>query len=284
MRLFAAAKFPQLGARYGRRAGMTTIDGASRSCLDPALRRDLASVPDTQTKDSRAANNPGWTPAALPDHYGQEAAALAGTAAATAASALPPDAYKLLPDAVLDHQSSALRARLGKPVDYADRGCDVAELQNVEGELQARQAAKQEAAREAHGGVMLCKRVADFPGKDVHGAEHWWLETARKSAGMGPATGNVPGHGESMPESWDTKLVDHSHEPATSCTSVKGGIDEDCVDRELSINRPTGTWILGLNDCHTVVKSVIDKCHDEAVEKALVETNEPTHGSASQVP
>ncbi len=259
---------------------MTTIDGSSRSCIDPSLRRDLASVAENQTKDPRAASKPGSIPAALPDHYGADAAAQAATAAPSADPPLSPAACKLLPDAVLDHQASALRSRLGTPADYAERGRDAAELKNVEGEVQSRQVAKQEAAREAHGGVMLCKRVADLPGKDVHGAEHWWLQTARKSAGMGPATGNVPGHGESMPESFDTKFVDHSHEAATSCAPVKGGIDEDCVDRELSIDTPTGTWIPGLNDCHTVVKSVIDKCHDEAIEKALVDTNKPTSASA----
>ena len=260
---------------------MTTIDSSSRSCTDPALRRDLASVAETQTKDPRGASKPASTPAALPDHYGADAAAQAATAVPSGDSPLSPAACKLLPEAFLDHQANALRSRLGKPADYAERGRDAAELKNVEGELQSRQVAKQEAAREAHGGVMLCKRVADLPGKDVHGAEHWWLQTARKSAGMGPATGNVPGHGESMPESFDTKFVDHSREAATSCAPVKGGIDEDCVDRELSINTPTGTWVPGLNDCHTVVKSVIDKCHDEAVDKAIVDTTKPISGSAS---
>jgi len=90
-----------------------------------------------------------------------------------------------------------------------------AELKNVESELHNREAAKEAAARETHGGVMLCKRVADLPGKDIHGAEHWWLQTTRRSVGMGPATGNVPGHGESMPESFDTKLVDHSKIPSS---------------------------------------------------------------------
>lgn len=113
------------------------------------------------------------------------------------------------------------------------------------------------------------KRVANLPGKDVHGAEHWWLETTRKSAGMGPATGAVPGHGESVPDSFDTKLLDHSAEPRTSCKPVGKAIDEDCVDRELQLGEPTGTWIPGVNDCHTVVKGVIDKCHEETVVKAL---------------
>jgi hypothetical protein len=272
----ADEEFPQLPCPPADGQGMTTIDSSSRSCMDPALRRDLAAVAEKQSMDSRPTTKPGSTPSALPDHYGADAAAQAVAAVPSADSPLSSAACKLLPDAVLDHQANALRSRLGKPAEYAGRGRDAAELKNVEGELQNRQVAKQDAAREAHGGVMLCKRVADLPGKDIHGAEHWWLQTARKSAGMGPSTGNIPGHGESLPESFDTKLVDHSNEAATSCTPVKGGIDEDCVDRELSIDTPTGTWIPGLNDCHTVVKRVIDKCHDEAVEKALIDTAKPT--------
>lgn len=43
----------------------------------------------------------------------------------------------------------------------------------------------------------------------------------------------------------------------------------ECLDREMQLGEPTGVWIPGVNDCHTVVKSVIDKCHQETVDKAL---------------
>ncbi len=253
---------------------MTTIDTSSRSCIDPSERHDFNRVADTERKDPRAGKSAG-SPPPLPESYGKDAAAQAAAAPPAADPPLSSAACKLLPHAVLDHRSSALRSRLGKPVEYAGRGRDAEELKNVEGELQARHAAKQDAARAEHGGVMLCKRVADLPGKDVHGAEHWWLQTARKSAGMGPATGNVPGHGESLPESFDTKFVDHSKEVASSCAPVKEPVDEDCIDRELVIDAPTGTWIPGLNDCHTVVKRVIAKCHEDAVDKAIEDTNTP---------
>lgn len=81
--------------------------------------------------------------------------------------------------------------------------------------------------------------------------------------------GNVPGHGESLPETWATQLVDHSREPKTNCEPVDTVVDEDCVDRELQLGKTTGNWTPGLNDCHSVVKRIIDKCHDEAVTKAL---------------
>jgi hypothetical protein len=248
---------------------MTTIETTSRSYVDHSSRDELVSATQNRTPDPRVSKQASTAPAPLPEHYGDGAAVQATAAKDDTMPPLSPEACKLLPDAALDHQARALSGRLAAPADYADRERDAAELKNVEGELQARESTKKAAAQEAHGGVLLCKRPADLPGKEIHGAEHWWLETARKSAGMGPATGNVPGHGELLPETWDTKLIDHSHEPRMACAPVKGGIDEDCVDRELVIGAPTGTWIPGLNDCHTVVKAVIDKCHQEAVDKVM---------------
>ncbi|OJY16729.1 MAG: hypothetical protein BGO98_11050 [Myxococcales bacterium 68-20] len=172
-------------------------------------------------------------------------------------------------DAMLDQQAAVLRSRIGRAASYAERERNVADLATIESELQTRENATRRAAQQEHGGVKLCKRVADLPGKDIHGAEHWWLQTARKEAGMGPTTGNVPGHGESLPETWATQLVDHSREPKTNCEPVDKVVDEDCVDRELQLGATTGNWTPGLNDCHSVVKRIIDKCHDEAVTKAL---------------
>ena len=56
---------------------------------------------------------------------------------------------------------------------------------------------------------------------------------------------------------------------ATSTPDPRTTIDEECVDREMQVGESTGVWIPGVNDCHTVVKGVIDKCHQETVAKAL---------------
>ena len=46
---------------------------------------------------------------------------------------MSPEACKDLPTAVLDHQANALRNRLGRRVDYGERGRDLLELKNVKG-------------------------------------------------------------------------------------------------------------------------------------------------------
>lgn len=260
---------------------MTTIDRKSRCSGEEMSCNDVESSAKAEAPDPRARKSTAASPPVLPEQYGRQASALATATKAAPPPPLSPADCAKLPGAVLDHQASALRSRLSKPVDYAERPRDAAELHNVESELRGREATKQTAARDAHGGVMLCKRVADLPGKDIHGAEHWWLQTTRKSAGMGPANGNVPGHGESLPEDFDTKIIDHSKEVATSCARVTKPVDEDCVDRELQIGESTGTWIPGVNDCHTVLEKVIDKCHDEAVAKALDDVAASRPGNAA---
>lgn len=250
---------------------MTTIERKSRCSSTEVSCEELVSNTQTATPDPRVKTST-TAPPTLPESYGRESSALAAQAAQSKPTPSPivsPADCPKLPDSVLDHQAGALRLRLGRPVDYADRSRDAAELKNVESELQSREAVKQEAAQRAHGGVMICKRIADLPGKDVHGAEHWWLQTTRKSVGMGPTEGSLPGHGESLPKSWDTKFLDHSEEKPTSCTPVTKPVDEDCVDRELQVGAPTGKWIPVVNDCHTVVTRVVDKCHQELIDKAL---------------
>jgi hypothetical protein len=44
---------------------------------------------------------------------------------------------------------------------------------------------------------------------------------------------------------------------------------EACVDRELEVGKSTGIWVPGLNDCHTVVNDILDKCRNDTLEKAL---------------
>lgn len=186
-----------------------------------------------------------------------------------------------MPEPWLDHQAAALRMRLASAKSYPDRARDSDELRNVEGELTRRAAAKRAEVQEAHGGVKLCKRVADLPVIGSLGLKHWWLETAHTSAGMGQADGTVPGHGEVGPPNRDTRLVDHSGEPKTDCTGLPG-VDEDCVDRELQIGADTGKWTPGINDCHTVVTIIVDKCRDEGIAKALAAEDDAKRGDRAR--
>jgi hypothetical protein len=171
-------------------------------------------------------------------------------------------------DAALEHQVASLRARLGRSASHPERPRDARELEAVEGEIRKRAAAREAEARAAHGGVEICKRTADLPVAGALGLQHWWLKTTRKEAGMGQEDGTVPGHGESGPPNLRTRVVDHSQEPKTDCERVPG-VDEDCVDRELQIGTDAGDWIPPLNDCHTFVKRIVDKCTKEAQEAAV---------------
>jgi hypothetical protein len=173
-----------------------------------------------------------------------------------------------MPDALLDRQASALRARLSRGVSYAGQARDRQELKNVEAELQDRAAAKRAEADTPRGGVKICKRPADLPGNSVVGVQHWWLTTTKKAAGMGPADGRVPGHGGIDLPGAPTKIVDHSHEAKNDCEEQMG-VDEACVDRELQIGRDTGPWIPPFNDCHTVVKDILATCKESALNKFL---------------
>ena len=172
-----------------------------------------------------------------------------------ASSDAPGIALEHNPDAALDHQADALRARLGREVDYAGRGGDQKELAGVEGEMTRRQ----QAAR-APDSVELCKRAADLPLNEYIGAEHHWIRTSKKEVGMGPADGSIPGHDSlaGLPGA-KTTLNDHSTEIEKHCEKVPDE-DEDCVNRELEVGKDTGRWVPPFNDCHTIVQDILDRC------------------------
>lgn len=248
------------------------MDPIRRASCDPHRASCLDEETSVRASQARAAAPPASRPnertSAMQDRHiagDVVAAARAGRPEASSSKRIGEKEAPSLPTPELDRRATELRAALSRGA--AKRREDVAELAVVERELTRREAAKTDAARVAHGGVLLCKRTADLPLADVHGAQHWWLETTRKSVGMGPATGNVPGHGESLPESWDTKLIDHREEPRTDCTPVSPLVSEDCVDRELQLDERTGKWVPLLNDCHSVVKRILATCEAEGLEK-----------------
>jgi hypothetical protein len=236
------------------------------SCPDVDGSRELVSTaPRASSPTSKNAT------VDVPAHFGAGASEQAAASRRMAPPLTPADC-KGLPDGVLDHQASALHARLSRSTSYAERERDAAELANVESELQSREAARRATSEPSPAGVKVCKRVADVPGNSVIGAQHWWIKTTNREVGMGQPDGQVPGHGESGPPGLRTKLVDHSKESKDACV-VQGGVDEACVERELEIGKNAGTWIPGVNDCHTVVNEILDKCRTDTLERALqVET------------
>jgi hypothetical protein len=121
--------------------------------------------------------------------------------------------------------------------------------------------------------VFLCRRVANLPGNQIFGVEHWWIKTPGLEAGMGPAQGGVPGHGGSdSPYVTQTAITEHAGEgekAGSTCEWVGelnrfgahqwAKVDRDCVERELQIGRPTGRWT-PLNQCQSTIEEALDKC------------------------
>jgi hypothetical protein len=93
------------------------------------------------------------------------------------------------------------------------------------------------------------------------GADHRWIKTSSKEAGMGPATGGVP-QGKQFPFGQKTTLNDHGGQSLQSDASCKEvpGVDEVCVNEMLKYGAATGRWLPPFNDCHDVAKQIIDAC------------------------
>lgn len=89
---------------------------------------------------------------------------------------------------------------------------------------------------------------------------HMWIKTEKVSAGMGGQIYDGASIGDVMelPYITDVFVRDHSHEIAEKCV-VKKGVDEDCINDELTIGKPLGKWRI-LNQCQIYVSRVIEKC------------------------
>ncbi len=169
------------------------------------------------------------------------------------------------PMPVLERNALALRSRLAndpKSVSKDERDL----LARIEAEIIERDAAvpKLPSKPPPKTGVQVCSRPVDIPVMEYTGLPHKWLKTSSKEVGMGVKGGGVPGHagGRNGYPLGPTSLNDHTgeHKGVLSvCTDVPD-VDEDCVDRELEIGKPTGPWVPPLNDCHTVVDAILDEC------------------------
>jgi hypothetical protein len=96
------------------------------------------------------------------------------------------------------------------------------------------------------------------------GITHQWLKTGKYEAGMGPMGGGVPGQGE-PPDAPGTPVgtIDHtgqSSQPGSYSIPLPDDLDEDCVNNMIKPGRDLGSFLPGLNDCHTFVQQVIAHC------------------------
>jgi RHS repeat-associated protein len=112
--------------------------------------------------------------------------------------------------------------------------------------------------------VERCGRVADIPIGRQLGLEHQWIRTSTKEGGLGPANGGVPGGPNAQsdsPYTTDTSINDHTGQgdmPGATCHEVPN-VDEECVNRELSIGQGMGKWT-PINQCQTVTTDILHKC------------------------
>ncbi len=89
---------------------------------------------------------------------------------------------------------------------------------------------------------------------------HMWIKTDTVEAGMGGPIYEGVEIGDVMELPYVTKVYvrDHSGDTPDKC-EVKEGIDEECVNKELVIDKPLGHWRV-LNQCQSYVAKVIRNC------------------------
>lgn len=109
--------------------------------------------------------------------------------------------------------------------------------------------------------VYICGRPADLP-FPANLANHEWLMTDTKEAGLGAVAGQIPAqNGNSNLPGVPVQVVDHTGQfdaENSSCEYVPTA-DEGCVNNELVPGRNLGTWG-ATNNCQTFVNDVINKC------------------------
>jgi RHS repeat-associated protein len=88
--------------------------------------------------------------------------------------------------------------------------------------------------------------------------EHCWLETDTKSGGMGGNPDISPGQEYEYLGS-KVQINDHSKDKATRSTLMIN-TDEQCVNKELEIGKPLGTFFPPFNDCQSFARGVMSRC------------------------
>lgn len=85
-------------------------------------------------------------------------------------------------------------------------------------------------------------------------------KTGTKSAGLGPADGDMAG---GMPYITDTAIVNHEDRKGV-CPKLPSDLDEACVNKELQINKAMGKWT-SVNNCWTLVNNIVAKCRNRCL-------------------
>jgi len=109
---------------------------------------------------------------------------------------------------------------------------------------------------------ICCRDVNDSPTANclakICGKRHCFLKTDTKQAGMGPAKPPSGGGLPSCPCGTGTAVTDHSKETGATCYDIPDA-DENCVNNELTVGKPTGKWGPN-NNCNTFAGEVVKKC------------------------
>ncbi len=109
--------------------------------------------------------------------------------------------------------------------------------------------------------VYVCGRPADLP-FPMGMFNHEWILTDTVEAGMGPAGGGVPAqNGNSDWPGAPVAATDHTGQSTAdnaSCDHVEK-VDEDCVNKLLTIGRQLGRWS-PTNQCQSFVMDVLIQC------------------------
>jgi RHS repeat-associated protein len=106
--------------------------------------------------------------------------------------------------------------------------------------------------------VQRCCRKAEILGGLV---SHCWIKTDTVTAGMASNPQCRAGVGDNFEPPYTTKVYvsDHSCEKPGSCEDVDD-VDEDCVNKELTVGKALGRFDLANNNCQTFVHEVLKKC------------------------
>ncbi|MFZ0061419.1 MAG: RHS repeat-associated core domain-containing protein [Pyrinomonadaceae bacterium] len=89
------------------------------------------------------------------------------------------------------------------------------------------------------------------------GVRHCFIKTPNVEAEMNPAA-NAPQ--PIWPFGTRTEITPHTGQSKTALSCVPAcNVDQECVEHELEIGKPTGRWAL-TNNCNTLVTEIVRKC------------------------
>jgi hypothetical protein len=190
-----------------------------------------------------------------------------------------------------DHSNNPLLASI-EPVGESVAHFDAAKLGQIAGKVHDGPAPTHPPTDE----LELCKRPAEIPVLKQTGIQHWWLRNKNIETGMGKRGAGVPGQPGGSAYTLSTTLNDHKGqgeaagstcEPVGQADPRWANEDPGCIAAETKLGTPTGPWLPPFNDCHEVVKDILDDCRIPGLPGAPVPAMgsfEPTDGGISDPP